>query len=88
MDKEEFDELMEELGIPKENIREIHACPFCNSDEYLMSSDGDSMTCFPESYENNLLVNFNTIKRKDTQDLYSITAAFKINYCPMCGRKL
>jgi len=90
MDKEEFDKIMDELGIPKENINTVYACPFCNSDEPIESSEGDFMICFPENPDDkdNLLVNFNTFKHEDTQDLYSITAGFKINYCPVCGRDL
>lgn len=88
MDKEEFDKIMDELGIPKENIKTIYACPFCNSDESIESSEGDFMMCFPGNHDNNLAVNFNTFKHEDTRDLYSITAGFKIKYCPMCGRKL
>ena len=45
-------------------------------------------TTYYKDLDKNLLVNFNTFKYPDTQDLDSMTAGFKIKYCPMCGRKL
>ncbi|QBJ03384.1 hypothetical protein HWC08_gp034 [Lactobacillus phage 521B] len=90
MDNEEFDELMEELGIPKDHIKSVYVCPFCYEDwpdSIVENDEGDSLIYYKD-LDKNLVVDFNTLKYPDTRDLYSITAGFKINYCPMCGRKL
>lgn len=90
MNKEEFYKTMKELGIPKDHIKEVHVCPFCYEDwpdSIVENDEGDSLIYYKD-LDKNLVVDFNTLKYPDTRDLYSITAGFKINYCPMCGRKL
>jgi len=70
--------------------KEISVCPLCYPEgnyPLIKNDEGDSLSYYKDS-DKNLVVAFNTLKRIDTRDLYSIVTGFKINYCPLCGRKL